>query len=655
MKYFSKISKIELLFIFSLLVAFLYLGTVYFLSDSLQVYDGPGHLNLIWNLKENLWPSFWGWNSSSLLGFDQGVYYPPLFHYSAAALSFLFGIETSVKLIIFTATLLLPISTYFLASKFFLDYKAKIFSSCLILLALFVVPGYLGAGVKALTEIGLLTSFVATPLVLLYLGFLLDPKKPRLLAQTILLSAIILTHFVAGVFCLLTLAISLLIKFLTKNFNWSDFLHPIAAMLLTCFFWFPLILRFEYTSVSVHLQSLSWPNLAVFLLSLALSFSFWQGKKTNLLVLSLVSVFLSLVCLGDVLVGKFLPDSVIFQKLYSLHIYRYQVYGYILALFCTLYWPTSFLFSLKKPKINPVLVASLPLIVLIVLVFSRSGLLVDKVKINVAQNTLGEGRFLETFSREDSYPFIYSSQAKLIEDQNQNWAYGLFTDANSSGPFIGSVIKTLTLTSSGQDTKFTVEDKIIDMKRLNAFLDLFAVGNLIYLDSKQPGRNEGENFFTLKIGDRNLVEYPKQKLQFVENNWEGKVFDWWLEKGNLKTLLVKGETVKELGMISVDHQGPKIVNHNKGWSDFVIDSQSEQRLPILVKFSYSPNWKAFDEQNREIKIYTASPNLMLIFAKGKIHFIYETLWHQKATIIVSLLTLLVGLFLLINKKNVFKV
>src|SRR3989344_6593582 len=128
MKYFTKISKIGLLFIFSLLVAFLYLGTVYFLSDSLQVYDGPGHLNLIWNIRENLWPAFWGWNPSSLLGFDQGIYFPPLFHYSAAALSFLFGVENSVKLIIFTAFLLLPVSAYFFSSKIFIDYKAKVVS-----------------------------------------------------------------------------------------------------------------------------------------------------------------------------------------------------------------------------------------------------------------------------------------------------------------------------------------------------------------------------------------------------------------------------------------------------------------------------------------------------------------------------------------------
>jgi len=646
-----KKTKKELIYQLVLVLTFVFFGVRYFFSDSLQVYDAPGHIQLVWNLKENLWPFFWGWNSFSLLGFDQGIYYPPAFHYLAAFLSFFLGIENSLKIIIFSAIAVLPLSVYFFVSQFFHNERARILISSLLLSLLLITPGYLGAGVKSLTQIGLLTSFVATPLLLFYLGLLFSKPETNDFWKTLLLSLVILTHFVAGLVSVLVLLVFLKVKFLNRNLNWKILQHAFLASLITFFFWFPLLLRWGETSTSLHLPSLFLPNLLALFLALLSAFIFWKAKKDSLLVLSVVVAFLSFVFLIDWISLNYWPENSLTKKIYSFHLYRYQVYSYLFLLLILLFWPVNFLFNLKKPKIKPFLVETLALLVTLFLITFRSGLIERTATIKLDQGNLNQGRFLETYSREESFPFVYSAQVKLVLEEKQSWAYGLFTDANKNGPFIGSLISTLkdTKTQASKST-FSLENKKIDLKKTASVLDLFAISNLVYLYPQQPKELEKKNFFTLGLNKKEFVSVPNQKLVFVEKEWEKNLANWWLKEGPLDTLLIKGKKVDVNTNLSMP--SPVIVKNNKNWSDFVIDTKSDREAPLLVKFSHSPNWQAWDESGRSVPILTASPNLMLVVAKGQIHFRYQTLWYQKLAFSVSFFALLIWLFFFTGKRNV---
>src|SRR3989344_4643484 len=92
-------------------------------SNSLEVYDAPGHVSLVWYIKEYFWPKPSGWNSLFLLGFPQGIFYPSLFHWLAAGFSFLVGVDTAIKIIISFAILSLPFTANCAVKKTIQDTK----------------------------------------------------------------------------------------------------------------------------------------------------------------------------------------------------------------------------------------------------------------------------------------------------------------------------------------------------------------------------------------------------------------------------------------------------------------------------------------------------------------------------------------------------
>ncbi len=106
---------------------------------------------------------------------------------------------------------------------------------------------------------------------------------------------------------------------------------------------------------------------------------------------------------------------------------------------------------------------------------------------------------------------------------------------------------------------------------------------------------------------------------------------WWLEKGKIQSLLVdNGENLKKATV------SPTVKNlrNTKDWSNFSFEIDGEMKTPVLVKFNYLPGWVA-KQNGEEIKIYRASPYLMLVNGVGEITFEYQKQWYQWASIIVS--------------------
>src|SRR3990172_818997 len=119
-----------------LISPFIYFAYVYLTTPSLAIYDAPGHVGTIWYLKNYLWPNFTGWNFTSLLGFDQGRFYPPLFHYIAATLGFFLEINLATKVVIIASLLSLPVAIYYFVSSIFNDLRERVLDSGLLILAL---------------------------------------------------------------------------------------------------------------------------------------------------------------------------------------------------------------------------------------------------------------------------------------------------------------------------------------------------------------------------------------------------------------------------------------------------------------------------------------------------------------------------------------
>jgi len=609
------------------------LGLLYWLSKSLEVYDAPGHLNLIWYLNNYLWPDFSGWNPFSLLGFDQGVSYPPLFHYLAATLSFVTGVEVATKILILLAFLATPLSILYFAKSLSSD-RGKQFAIAVFLTILFLIlPGYFGADLKALTQVGLLTSFISLPLTLFYLGSLSKVNEGRITLPTALLSAILLTHFVAGLFALLFL-LSFLIVSLLQRKPWKPiFFHILFAVLITSFFWAPFLLNYANLSVSAHLPSLGLPNLICLVISvLSLTF-FFKKRESLLLTISLVATLLSLTTLGDSLVEKVFNSGFLFEKIYSLHLYRFQIYEYFLVGVLVSILIVEFL-QLNFRFVKGLLALILALATLYLLLKSPF----PTVNTVALKDSGNNGRFLETFSRAQALPTPYAVQTQLVEKSNLPWAYGLFTEATPNGPYLGSLIKSLNSDNYPQTKSGLVENQIVAKEKAESVLDLFAVANLLNLDKGTLVASAGKNFFLERRSPQNLVEIPKLRIEIVKDNWESQVQNWWGQQGALNSLLVF-DPKNELSEMKPSLGQAEIVSHNQNWSAFTVKINSSSRVPALVKFGFSPNWHAF-QGGKEVPIFKVSPALMLIKAQGEVNFRFSEPYYKLVLLLVSFVSLI---------------
>ena len=76
---------------------------------------------------------------------------------------------------------------------------------------------------------------------------------------------------------------------------------------------------------------------------------------------------------------------------------------------------------------------------------------------------------------------------------------------------------------------------------------------------------------------------------------------------------------------------------------FSIDVDSAAEIPVLVKVSYFPNWHAYSNE-KEIPVYTASPNLMAVYAKGRVDFVFERSNLEIIAILMSLLFFIYAIY-----------
>src|SRR3989344_2226883 len=94
-----------------IIIAFLELFVVFwlwlpFLKNNLLAFDLPGHYFNAWFIKEYLFPAMAGWNPFFFAGFPQNLFYPPLFSYLTAALSFILPLMWAFKAIVLLSLIL---------------------------------------------------------------------------------------------------------------------------------------------------------------------------------------------------------------------------------------------------------------------------------------------------------------------------------------------------------------------------------------------------------------------------------------------------------------------------------------------------------------------------------------------------------------------
>jgi len=600
--------------------------------NSLDVYDAPSQLALARFLRDELFPSYLGWNPNSLLGFPQGLFYPPLLHWLAAFLGFIFDLKLVFKGMIAASLLGTPIAAYFWIRKYFQLSEQALLGTILVSCLLIVLPGYLGAGWKGVVQIGLIPSFVSLPILLALFG-LFDRGKYRL--SVLLLSAVILLHLVAAAVAVLYVAASLL----NTQTRASAVKVLGLSLVITSFFWLPFLIFSSEISVSRHPEAYLFFNLAVFWIAISLAFiNKFQGKTVYLITIALAALLL-IDKLGEVL------PNVASEKIYSFHLYRFQ--AYLAIFFSVLAFGLIFKF-LKITSKQALMLGSVGVILLAGYGLIRNPVLSSGDRFNLVEKDPPGERFIEAFSREESYPFIYASQEELGMRGSQ-WAYGLFTDSVRTGPYLGSVAYSLSQEELVPERSEFIETQVISEEKVEQALNLFGVDHLLILGEEGPGAVgessllDQKGYYHLQQRDSiDLIETINTPLSSVQDNWEEAFESWWRQTDSFSELLV-ADPKGTLGKVDEKAKGKIVeISHNETWSTFDFKVDSDQEIPVLVKFSYFPFWRANNE-GKEIPIYRVSPNLMLVVTKGKVEFNYDQpdwiIWLFALGFLTALLTL----------------
>ncbi|MEA3254635.1 MAG: 6-pyruvoyl-tetrahydropterin synthase-related protein [Candidatus Altiarchaeota archaeon] len=147
---------------------------------------------------------------------------------------------------------------------------------------------------------------------------------------------------------------------------------------------------------------------------------------------------------------------------------------------------------------------------------------------------------------------------------------------------------------------------------------------------------KNQTFALYRVGDSKLIEVLNYTPQRIERDWGESVWGWFNSK-NISRVMVYSETPLP-GFVGTGNETVDIIERSETWEYLKFIVESEKPVPVLIKISEFPNWKAY-VNGRETRIYRASPYMMLIYGNGVIELKYEpTIWDR-----LGMLLSLIGL------------
>jgi hypothetical protein len=140
------------------------------------------------------------------------------------------------------------------------------------------------------------------------------------------------------------------------------------------------------------------------------------------------------------------------------------------------------------------------------------------------------------------------------------------------------------------------------------------ISNFTGYIENQSKLNNSTSFFLFELPETSLVEIPTKRLELLSEEWDDYVYHWFFTPQIKDYIFVSG-----LQNFSVDGQ-IKNISYTKDGLSFEVDS--DDVVPVLVKISEFPNWRAY-QNNTRLEIFRASPYMMLVYAApGEVVFKY---------------------------------
>ncbi|MFZ1258477.1 MAG: hypothetical protein WAQ25_03335 [Candidatus Saccharimonas sp.] len=624
------LSPLHLVFLGAITILSFLLILAYNRPGQLGVYDTAGHVLAVHNLAAT-WPQVFTWHANTLLGLVYGNLYPPLFHWLIAGLATLIGTSAAFTAVVCSAIIATPIALWYYASQLCTQVHRRMIVTALALGVLLALPGYLGVGYSGLFQLGLVTSFLATPLVIsawaLTEKVATSRQKRLALVLGVVGGVLCWSHIVATIaaaaYVLAALMKAAILRQRAMVARYSIALG--TALLLAS----PFIIKFlrSYHSSIGQLSSISSSLMyAAFTVALAVA-AWWMVRRQNVTLSGvplalLTGSVLGIVCVADALLTR---ASAGHSLLYSLSVYRLQPYALLLLavglLQLTLqYQPLRRLVPNYTRAVRYTVLAAT--CCLLVIAAAKSPLSQTQTTVSDVQASAVSGRYIEQFSRSDSLLAPYALQTQLAMQNNAaQWAYGVFIESEPNAPFLKSLSMSLRpSTGAPQPTVHLPEDVTVSPERHQALLRHFGISTMISLNDNPVGaiatwrHGKKQQYYHTATQPQVLAEVPSLPLRPITSQWEASVLDWWQTSGPLTDIPYNAARGKVSGStkpvpVGIRQWGPRSI---------VLHIDAPTPTVVLVKAPFHSAWVATDSTGQTLPLYQAAPNLLLVSGKGTI-------------------------------------
>ena len=653
----NRIEKIVILssflFVFGYLIIFLIIP--FFLYNGLNSWDLAGLYFSSWYQKEYLLPSVVGWNPYFFLGYPQNQFYPPLFSYVSALLGVILPLETAFKSLFSATLILMPVSFYVLNRSFGFSKVKSAACMALMFSMLFLFPEELfGGNMHATFRIGLVSHALGIALFFFYWAALNRHfREERYILASLLFAVIILTHIVAAFAASFIFMCYLLLYGRGRKKIIYFVKHGALAFLISAFWVVPFVGKIKWMEAyKVGVAS----QLVIFVFIAATYFAYIMFSKKK----EYLPVFIFMI---TVLVFSFLSMGV---ESIPIHLYRFTMYLYLLIPFI--------LFSLFNEDKNAIFV--LILIVGIVLVVTSAPVnpegpeYLKSEKIN-AEKT--ERVFVFAPYSKESSP--HHLQHSIPMESGVIALKGLYTESAKNARYVFDI-----------ENQIEPEDTVtwgtyVDWELMNPELideilpyQLDALGvtktvSTVYFDGwekekmvtsyyrKYPHSEINYTYYLFKLNNSGLIRalnYTPEVFEGSEEEWRQKTAEWFLGRGIKEGVIVHNDEVPKSKGYGNETIEILEMSKRQDYLKFHVNSAGE--IPVLIKISGADNWRAYQiegNSRREIKIYRASPYIMLVYGKGDIELNYEKVAVDYLGIILSLIGITWIFTLFLHKSGKF--
>jgi len=624
------VPNINKIIIIILGIVFAYLVFCYFYFDTLGVYDAAGQLAAVDHAK-TFWPLWQGWSSRELLGWPQGLIYPPAVHWVMAGLALIIGSEMAVKVVVALSLIGLPFAMYWYFKKIKLPKTCCLFLLTLLTIIFIALPDYMGSSISSLFYVGLIPNFVILPIFFVFIG-IIEGLSEKINVKYIVLAGLLLgiilwSHIIVSMVAILYVGIIAIKSLLSRQ--WKEFGCFAAVGFIGLLLSLPFIIGMYLAikgqlSSSGGLPSLFTVNIFALVASVVGLVYLWRKKERLGLGPVLAAVFLSLICVIDgVLVNRFGTSYI----LDWIHVYRLQVFAYIFLVIAI----TQIISKLTlSKKLNLPSIASIfSILFLLFVLFLKNPADFSYAKVEIIPGSVISGRFLEDFRRTESYPAPYAFQTKILKTNiNSSWAHGLFAESAPNSSFIKSLSKSLRPDAYEMSlADDSIDSIVVAPTRIPKLLDLFGIDNIISLDNNPDNaigtwvRGSEKKYYHQNIlSTKKLADVSPLTLRPVANNWDREVLDWWRQTSDMVDLPYDAS---QGVLANIPVSGPVDVVVEQ-WLDnsIVLNINSNEIVPVIIKTTYAKGWKAKAADGSDIKIWRVAPQLMLIQANGRVNLNY---------------------------------